>query len=1180
MNDNKLKQFEVELKSRIAALVSLQQQQIADRPRKLQEIKHLAQETQKKIDEDLANHVSQQTKLLRNCIDNLKSEISKNFFVGNTKRLNDYNFDAVLSYDENVQGLQTALESLVALCAEVNALDFDEIDPPRVYTEENIFDTTIPDDVDKRDEVLKKVQSQYPLQMLKLCYEIHARLDRLEVIFSKEMNFGGYKTEVPSLEKKLSQEFLEKENARWRKAVKDQLMTDTASFSYDIFHELDDWRQQTAPDIENGSVAFKSEICVGDVYTSIIRKSSPELDKAIIAECNELSRHEKDGYLISPFVVDLKTTPHIFINVPGDEVSNQTIDFVHEYIQTMLMCQPSGRVNLCLVDFNDQCKFNRYAMLKKLNPNALLRGIVRNERDIESVLNDLETTMFDISDNKLSFSGVSNVFEYNDASPENPQNLHVMVLLDFPEKYSPDCINHIAKIMSNGADCGIYTVIVNNTEAQLDYGSRQQVVDNAIQQIKKNCVILHEAAGNNYVFASSLSRRNTSYPTKLVPSRICVDQAFGTTLYSIMEKNAKAQIDKVIRLEPFFELSRQYRAVDTKENDFSRLLEIPIGKNGGEVQCLRFFTDSGNAHALVIGGTGSGKSNLLHTIIISACYRYSPDELQIYLVDFKGGVEFKFYQANKVVADQLPHIRLTGLTSEPEDGVAILTNIRRILRERENTFRRHDVEDIIAYNAQREAGQKMPRMLIIIDEVQELMTNQRLAEQALDILGELFKKGRAFGISILWASQTVPKGVPGFKDKVLSQISNRICLKVNNSDDAADLGFDEKKIRLLNRPEKGVGVIFDGMDEIDFRVAYAENRENRRKYVHEINKRWATSHKTPLFIVGDDEVPNAAEGDTIFNRKPVQQPKSNDKYNAYLGQNYITGAPYLVPFASRGSGEHCWIAGKDIEAVRDVIGYSLLSMLLEHETNKDVVYNEPVKYYVFNGELMNDNRDLYCVLPDKFPRLVKKVDVSNITDIMVDLYRIRKKRAASPATSHTPIYFFIHQFQQLAELLSNTTNKFAVQTGTGSVETVAKTTVPKTDGLVTAGLSAPNFASLAPSSSTASGENLTFAQIFNELLHYGSEAGIHFIMTLNNPAAIPEVKTEMTKFAHKIVLSGVSNDSVVSMIDIRYMRDAVPTKEGVAFHYTSAELTKFKPYRYDPDDMDQENWLNTMLQFD
>jgi hypothetical protein len=145
-------------------------------------------------------------------------------------------------------------------------------------------------------------------------------------------------------------------------------------------------------------------------------------------------------------------------------------------------------------------------------------------------------------------------------------------------------------------------------------------------------------------------------------------------VYEVLKFKAEKQKSTSISMQEMFD---QSDSIGKKPFEFAKLIEVPIGKNGGNVQSVKFSTTGDSAaHALVIGGTGSGKSNLLHALILGACYRYSPKELQIYLIDFKGGVEFKYYETNR-----LPHIRLTGLTSEPEDGVAILTNIRAVLRE-------------------------------------------------------------------------------------------------------------------------------------------------------------------------------------------------------------------------------------------------------------------------------------------------------------------------------------------------------------------------------------------------------------------------------------------------------------------------------------------------------------------
>ncbi len=75
-------------------------------------------------------------------------------------------------------------------------------------------------------------------------------------------------------------------------------------------------------------------------------------------------------------------------------------------------------------------------------------------------------------------------------------------------------------------------------------------------------------------------------------------------------------------------------------------------------------------HVLIAGKTGSGKSSLLHTIITAGAARYSPDQLQYFLLDFKKGVEFKVY------ADSgLPHARVIGIESEREFGRSVLQRL-------------------------------------------------------------------------------------------------------------------------------------------------------------------------------------------------------------------------------------------------------------------------------------------------------------------------------------------------------------------------------------------------------------------------------------------------------------------------------------------------------------------------
>ena len=99
--------------------------------------------------------------------------------------------------------------------------------------------------------------------------------------------------------------------------------------------------------------------------------------------------------------------------------------------------------------------------------------------------------------------------------------------------------------------------------------------------------------------------------------------------------------------------------------DSSALFSVPIGKDeNGTVQYLEFgdpVSKGTSHHALVTGSLGSGKSTLLHTIIMSALTTYSPDELNLYLLDFKSGTEFQVYANHKI-----PHIKVLALDAMPD----------------------------------------------------------------------------------------------------------------------------------------------------------------------------------------------------------------------------------------------------------------------------------------------------------------------------------------------------------------------------------------------------------------------------------------------------------------------------------------------------------------------------------
>ena len=110
--------------------------------------------------------------------------------------------------------------------------------------------------------------------------------------------------------------------------------------------------------------------------------------------------------------------------------------------------------------------------------------------------------------------------------------------------------------------------------------------------------------------------------------------------------------------------------------------------------------------------------------------RYSPDEVELYLVDFKKGVEFKAY-----ARAMLPHARVVAIESEREFGLSVLQRLDAELRTRGDLFRNRGMQDLKNYrNA--EPSARMPRILLIIDEFQELFVeDDRIAQESSPAVG-------------------------------------------------------------------------------------------------------------------------------------------------------------------------------------------------------------------------------------------------------------------------------------------------------------------------------------------------------------------------------------------------------------------------------------------------------------
>jgi len=218
------------------------------------------------------------------------------------------------------------------------------------------------------------------------------------------------------------------------------------------------------------------------------------------------------------------------------------------------------------------------------------------------------------------------------------------------------------------------------------------------------------------------------------------------------------------------------------------------------------------AHALLAGATGSGKSYTLHAIIFSLALHYSPDELELYLLDYKEGVEFQIY----VTPDQLdkpdalnnldperilPHAKVISIESDAEFGLSVLESAIAEIESRAKVCKSVGASGIESYR--KTTGKKLPRLLIVIDEYQQmyLEADSRLCDRLNDALEQIAKQGRSFGVHLLLGSQS-PR-VKDFRERIYEQMAVRMAMNMSRSTAAmlmADGNVDV--VELLDRSGK------------------------------------------------------------------------------------------------------------------------------------------------------------------------------------------------------------------------------------------------------------------------------------------------------------------------------------------------------------------------------------------
>ncbi|MEV8015302.1 type VII secretion protein EccCa [Streptomyces sp. NPDC086554] len=193
------------------------------------------------------------------------------------------------------------------------------------------------------------------------------------------------------------------------------------------------------------------------------------------------------------------------------------------------------------------------------------------------------------------------------------------------------------------------------------------------------------------------------------------------------------------------------------ERDF---LRVPIGLNDRHEPVLLDLKESSELgmgpHGLCVGATGSGKSELLRTLVLALVATHSPEDLALVLVDYKGGATFAPFT-------ELPHVAgvITNLENQAGLVERVHTSLAGEVKRRQQVLKdAGNVADIGHYAALRakqpELGlEALPHLFVVIDEFGELLTAK---PDFIDLFLSIGRIGRSIGVHLLLSSQRIESG--------------------------------------------------------------------------------------------------------------------------------------------------------------------------------------------------------------------------------------------------------------------------------------------------------------------------------------------------------------------------------------------------------------------------------------
>jgi len=429
-------------------------------------------------------------------------------------------------------------------------------------------------------------------------------------------------------------------------------------------------------------------------------------------------------------------------------------------------------------------------------------------RDLEDVVRETQRIIETYLDASVtSFEQVPHTMRVNEA-------YNMVFAANFPKGFDRRAIEALLKIGNTGHEAGVYLFIHYNPDYELPR-------DMNFEQFER--LHIFDVPGLQMPAPEDMTLHVDSAPPADLQKR----------LFEILKDSKPPE-----RTIQWDELSEDNTNPERWwKGDATEFIETQIGFHGSSQRLTLWFGAKDGrpcSHGVLGAMTGAGKSNLYHVMIAGLTTRYSPDELRLYLIDGKDGVEFQPYR-------HLPHAEVVSLRSSPELSRSVLAELIKEKERRNDLFASVGVRDFTEYRRKGQPEGNLPRILLLVDEYQELFEGDRDGV-ASDMLLQLAAQGRSVGIHMFLGSQHFGAANMMHRQKIFGNFHLRVAMQMASDDIQALTEFGRRGKALIastcNLPGKIVINDQSGDDSgnIAGKVAYLSS-EQREQVLSELIKK-------------------------------------------------------------------------------------------------------------------------------------------------------------------------------------------------------------------------------------------------------------------------------------------------------------------------------------------------------